>query len=99
MKARPSHWQPIGCAATAGTSDWLATPAPCQELRISRSTLSRWRQRGLLRSGHHWARKNPACPRSDLLWHGQRCQAALGSSAREGSAQQSCRCPQTPTGN
>ncbi len=28
---------------------------------MSRSTLTRWRRRGLLTSGHHWVRKNPAC--------------------------------------
>ncbi|MFM9088314.1 MAG: hypothetical protein ACKOPT_09245 [Cyanobium sp.] len=58
-------------------SDWLDTPALCQELAISRSTLSRWRRRGLLTSGHHWVRKNPACPRSDLLWQRHRCSALL----------------------
>ncbi len=68
MKARPS--------------DWLDTPALCQELRISRSTLSRWRSRGLLCSGQHWVRKNPTCPRSDLLWHRRRCTALLRSSVR-----------------
>jgi hypothetical protein len=61
-------------------SDWLDTPALCQALAISRSTLSRWRTRGLLRAGHHWVRKNPACPRSDLLWHRQRCSGLLRSS-------------------
>jgi hypothetical protein len=63
-----------------GDSDWLDTPALCQELAISRSILSRWRTRGLLRAGHHWVRKNPACPRSDLLWHRKRCSGLLRSS-------------------
>ena len=62
-------------------SDWLDTPALCQALAVSRSTLTRWRRRGLLTSGHHWVRKNPACPRSDLLWHRHRCSALLRSNA------------------
>ncbi len=45
------------------SSDWLDTPALSQALAVSRSTLTRWRRRGLLTSGHHWVRKNPACPR------------------------------------
>jgi hypothetical protein len=64
-------------------SDWLDTPALCQALAISRSTLSRWRARGLLRADHHWVRKNPSCPRSDLLWHRHRCSALLGPSTSE----------------
>lgn len=60
-----------------GDSAWLDTPALCQALAISHSTLSRWRHRGLLRAGHHWVRKNPAYPRSDLLWHRQRCSGLL----------------------
>ena len=63
------------------SSDWLDTPALCQALAVSRSTLTRWRRRGLLTSGHHWVRKNPACPRSDLLWHRHRCSALLRSNA------------------
>lgn len=66
-------------------SDWLDTPALCQALAISRSTLARWRARGLLRAGHHWVRKNPARPRSDLLWHCHRCFPLLGFSASQPS--------------
>jgi len=58
---------------------WLDTSTLCKELAISRSTLARWRERGLLRAGQHWARKNPAAPRSDLLWHRHRCGALLAS--------------------
>jgi hypothetical protein len=58
---------------------WVATPALCRSLAISRSTLGRWRRRELLRQGHHWVKKNPAAPRSDLLWHRQRCSAFLAS--------------------
>jgi hypothetical protein len=63
------------------SSDWLDTPALCRALAVSRSTLTRWRRRGLLAPGHHWVRNNPACPRSDLLRHWHRCSAALRSSA------------------
>ena len=63
------------------SSNWLDTPALCQALAVSRSTLTRRRRRGLLTSGHHWVRKNPACPRSDLLWHRHRCSALLRSNA------------------
>jgi hypothetical protein len=58
---------------------WVDTPALCHSLSISRSTLGRWRRRELLRDGHHWVKKNPAAPRSDLLWHRQRCSALLAS--------------------
>jgi len=58
---------------------WVETPALCRSLAISRSTLGRWRRRELLCHGHHWVKKNPAAPRSDLLWHRQRCSALLAS--------------------
>jgi len=58
---------------------WLDTPALCRSLSISRSTLGRWRRRELLRHGHHWVKKNPAAPRSDLLWHRPRCSALMAS--------------------
>ena len=58
-------------------SCWLETADLCSALAISRSTLGRWRRRGLLIAGHHWVRKNPAAPHSDLLWHHGRCSALL----------------------
>jgi hypothetical protein len=58
---------------------WVETPALCRSLAISRSTLGRWRRRELLRQGHHWVKKNPAAPRSDLLRHQPRCSALLAS--------------------
>jgi len=58
---------------------WVETPALCRSLSISRSTLGRWRRQELLRHGHHWVKKNPAVPRSDLLWHRMRCSALLAS--------------------
>ncbi len=73
----PSHWPGADSSAALHPSDWLDTPALCNALGISRSTLGRWRRRGLLIASHHWVRKNPACPRSDLLWHRGRCSALL----------------------
>jgi hypothetical protein len=60
-------------------SAWVDTPALCRSLSVSRSTLGRWRRRELLRHGHHWVKKNPAAPRSDLLWHQLRCSALLAN--------------------
>jgi len=76
---------PAAPAADA-PSCWLETPALCSALAISRSTLGRWRRRGLLIAGHHWVRKNPAAPQSDLLWHHGRCSALLAlARARSGT--------------
>jgi hypothetical protein len=76
MRRRPHR---IGEARpeSGSASEWLDTPALCAELAISRSTLGRWRRRGLLIPCHHWVRKNPAAPHSDLLWHRGRCSALL----------------------
>jgi hypothetical protein len=65
---------------------WVETPALCRSLSISRSTLGRWRRRELFRHGHHWVKKNPAAPRSDLLWHRPRCSALLASTRGRCSA-------------
>ena len=74
MRRRPHRSSEAGSGCS---TDWLDTPALCAALGISRSTLGRWRRRGLLIASHHWVRKNPACPRSDLLWHRGRCSALL----------------------
>lgn len=57
---------------------WISTHLASQRLGISSKTLFRLRQRGLLKAGHHWVRKNPAAPSSDLLWQIRRCEIALG---------------------
>jgi hypothetical protein len=57
---------------------WRTTEELCQELGISRSTLFALRKSGLLKPGRHLVLKNPACSRSRLLWHLQRCELALG---------------------
>ncbi len=79
MRRRPHRsGEPASC--------WLETPDLCSVLAISRSTLGRWRRRGLLIAGHHWVRKNPAAPQSDLLWHHGRCSALLAlARARSGT--------------
>jgi hypothetical protein len=61
----------------AQVSEWLETAALCRSLSVSRSTLGRWRHRELLREGQHRVHKNPATPRSDLLWNRERCSALL----------------------
>ncbi len=57
--------------------EWLETADLCRNLAVSRSTLGRWRRREVFRQGQHWVRKNPAAPRSDLLWNRERCSALL----------------------
>jgi hypothetical protein len=57
---------------------WRTTEELCRELAISRSTLFALRKSGLLKPGRHLVPKNPACSRSRLLWHLQRCELALG---------------------
>ena len=47
-------------------------------LGISRTTLMQLKRTEFLVQGRHWTRKNPKCPHSDLLWHTQRCEMALG---------------------
>jgi hypothetical protein len=52
---------------------WVSTPELCTRLQVSRSSLRRWVQSGLLREGQHWVRMNPCCPRSHQLWQLERC--------------------------
>jgi len=92
MRRRPHRTgEPVPAAAPAAPeatapSCWLETPALCSALAISRSTLGRWRRQGLLIPSHHWVRKNPAAPHSDLLWHCGRCSALLAlARARSGT--------------
>ena len=56
---------------------WLSTPELCTHLGVSRSSLRRWSQSGVLREGQHWVRKNPCRPRSDQLWQLERCAEQL----------------------
>ena len=66
-------------AAPLPSAAWISTAELCQALTISRSTIGRRRRRGLCKQGHHWIKKNPAMPRSDHLWHLERCaQSSLG---------------------
>lgn len=65
---------------TAPLQLWIPTAQASVMLGISRKTLFRLKQQGILKPERHWARKNPARRSSDLLWHIQRCQLALGRS-------------------
>lgn len=57
---------------------WISTGEASAHLGISRKTLFRLKKRGILKQQRHWARKNLASRCSDLLWHVQRCEMALG---------------------
>jgi|694.fasta_scaffold114927_2 hypothetical protein len=57
---------------------WIPTAEASVRLGISRKTLFRLKKQGVLKQEHHWSRKNPTRRCSDLLWHLQRCQLALG---------------------
>lgn len=57
---------------------WIPTAQASVLLGISSKTLFRLKKLGILKQERHWARKNPARRSSDLLWHIQRCQMALG---------------------
>ncbi|MFM8661892.1 MAG: hypothetical protein ACKOCI_11245 [Cyanobium sp.] len=57
---------------------WLPTAEASLQLGISRKTLFRLKKQGVLKQEHQWSRKNPTRRCSDLLWHLQRCQLALG---------------------
>jgi hypothetical protein len=57
---------------------WISTAQASIQLGISRKTLFRLKQQGILKQERHWARKNPGRRCSDLLWHIQRCQLTLG---------------------
>lgn len=65
-------------ACTAPEPLWIPTAEASVLLGISSKTLFRLKKQGILKSERHWARKNPARRSSDLLWHIQRCQLALG---------------------
>jgi hypothetical protein len=77
---------PIAATSTSGRRSsprspaclWITTGEASAHLGISRKTLFRLKKRGILKQQRHWARKNPASPSSDLLWHVQRCEMALG---------------------
>ena len=57
---------------------WLTTEELCSQLAISRSTLFAIKRSGLLKPGRRLVPKNPASPRSHLLWHQHHCELALG---------------------
>jgi hypothetical protein len=74
-----SGLQPKGShARTTPEPLWVPTAQASLLLGISRKTLFRLKKEGILKPERHWARKNPSRRCSDLLWHIQRCQLALG---------------------
>ncbi len=76
--ASPAAHTPAAPAAMSPSNPWLTTEELCAQLAISRSTLYAIKRSGLLKPGRHLVPKNPACPRSHLLWHLHRCELALG---------------------
>ena len=57
---------------------WFNTNEIVAHLGFSRSKLYDMKKRGVLLKGRHWTRKDPSLPKSDLLWHVQRIEMALG---------------------
>ncbi|NDC16116.1 MAG: hypothetical protein EBZ76_13385 [Synechococcaceae bacterium WB9_2_170] len=56
---------------------WVETRAIVRHLSISRTTLDRLRQEGVLVERRHYIKKNPLAARGVFLWHRQRCDLAL----------------------
>lgn len=77
MTAAPSS-PSTATGRTAPEPLWIPTAQASVLLGISSKTLFRLKKQGILKPERHWARKNPARRSSDLLWHIQRCQLALG---------------------
>ena len=56
---------------------WVDTRGILQHLCISRTTLDRLRQEGVLVERRHYVKKNPTSSRGVFLWNTQRCDLAL----------------------
>lgn len=56
---------------------WIETNDMARTLGVHRATLQRLKGRGYFRDGHHFRKKNPLSPRSNLLWHEQRVQMRM----------------------
>lgn len=56
---------------------WVETKAILGHLSISRATLNRLRQEGVLVEKRHYIKKNPMASRGVFLWNIQRCDLAL----------------------
>jgi hypothetical protein len=67
-----------GCEASLSSpSLWVDTKAILRHLSISRATLDRLRQEGVLVEKRHYIKKNPMAMRGVFLWNRQRCDLAL----------------------
>ena len=67
-----------GCEASLSSpSLWVDTKAILHHLSISRTTLDRLRQEGVLVEKWHYIKKNPTAMRGVFLWNRQRCDLAL----------------------
>ena len=56
---------------------WVDTKAILEYLSMSRTTLDRLRQEGVLVEKRHFIKKNPTAARGVFLWNVQRCDLAL----------------------
>ena len=59
-------------------ADWVPTKEMSELLGIHRVTLLRIKSSGYVREGFHFAKKNPASPRGDFLWHRHRTMEKFG---------------------
>ncbi len=67
-----------GCEASLSSpSLWVDTKAILCHLSISRATLDRLRQEGVLEGKQYYIKKYPTAMRSVFLWNRQRCDLAL----------------------
>ncbi len=57
---------------------WINTNSIADRLGISKKTIYRMKNAGVLVKGRHWIRSNPGAPKSPMVWHYQRCEIALG---------------------
>ena len=63
--------------ATTNPYLWVDTKAILEHLSMSRATLDRLRQEGVLVEKRHFIKKNPTAARGVFLWNVQRCDLAL----------------------
>ena len=62
---------------TTNPYQWVDTKAILEHLSMSRATLDRLRQEGVLVEKRHFIKKNPTAARGVFLWNVQRCDLAL----------------------
>ena len=56
---------------------WYTTAQACQYLKVSDSTLYKYRKYGYLKAGIHWRNKFPDSPKSGVLYNIKACEKAL----------------------